>query len=123
MTLVECQKMCKSNYSCTAYTNSNVLGAGSGCLLWFGNLIDIRTFAENGDTLYIRMAPSELGKVKQYLYFYFHRKYLDMNIMFWHRLLRKHEKVKCNDKSESCGPHSNCGFGHPSFNMLILLFQ
>ncbi|MFS7985323.1 putative non-specific serine/threonine protein kinase [Helianthus anomalus] len=27
MTLVECQKMCKSNCSCTAYTNSNVSGA------------------------------------------------------------------------------------------------
>ncbi|KAJ0874438.1 putative protein kinase RLK-Pelle-DLSV family [Helianthus annuus] len=64
MTLVECEKMCKSNCSCTAYTNSNVSGAGSGCLLWFGDLIDIRTFAENGDTLYIRMAPSELDSVE-----------------------------------------------------------
>ncbi|KAJ0733955.1 putative non-specific serine/threonine protein kinase [Helianthus annuus] len=71
MTLVECEKMCKSNCSCTAYTNSNVSGAGSGCLLWFGDLIDIRTFAENGDTLYIRMAPSELGKSKQYFFFIF----------------------------------------------------
>ncbi|MFS7985343.1 putative S-locus glycoprotein [Helianthus anomalus] len=125
MTLVECEKMCKSNCSCTAYTNSNVSGAGSGCLLWFGDLIDIRTFAENGDTLYIQMAPSELGKLKQYFYFHFyfylHRKHLGMNILFWHRLPRKH--VKCNDQSESCGPHSNCDFGHPSFNMLILLFQ
>ncbi|KAJ0500903.1 putative non-specific serine/threonine protein kinase [Helianthus annuus] len=49
-----------SNCSCTAYTNSNISGAGSGCLLWFGDLIDIRMFSENGDTLYIRMPPSEL---------------------------------------------------------------
>ncbi|KAI7732789.1 hypothetical protein M8C21_024409, partial [Ambrosia artemisiifolia] len=62
MTLVECEKMCKSNCSCTAYTNSNISGSGSGCLLWFGDLIDIRTFAENGDTLFIRMPPSELGR-------------------------------------------------------------
>ncbi|KAF5781272.1 putative non-specific serine/threonine protein kinase [Helianthus annuus] len=60
MTLVDCEKMCKSNCSCTAYTNSNISGAGSGCLLWFGDLIDIRMFSENGDTLYIRMPPSEL---------------------------------------------------------------
>ncbi|XP_076946744.1 G-type lectin S-receptor-like serine/threonine-protein kinase At4g27290 [Bidens hawaiensis] len=29
MTLVECEKMCKSNCSCSAYTNSNVSGAGT----------------------------------------------------------------------------------------------
>ncbi|KAI3702930.1 hypothetical protein L6452_28686 [Arctium lappa] len=34
---------------------------GSGCLLWFGDLIDIRTFRENGQDLYIRMPASELG--------------------------------------------------------------
>ncbi|KAI3809971.1 hypothetical protein L1987_19576 [Smallanthus sonchifolius] len=61
MTLAECEKKCKRNCSCTAYTNSNKSGTGSGCLLWFGGLIDIRTFAENGDTLYIRMSASELG--------------------------------------------------------------
>ncbi|MFS7893873.1 putative non-specific serine/threonine protein kinase [Helianthus anomalus] len=61
MTLVDCEKMCKSNYSFTAYTNSDILVTGSGCLLWFGDLIDIRTFALNGDTLYIRMPFLELG--------------------------------------------------------------
>ncbi|KAI3809975.1 hypothetical protein L1987_19580 [Smallanthus sonchifolius] len=60
MTLVECEKMCKSNCSCIAYTNSNISGTGSGCVLWFGDLIDFKTFAENGDTLYIRMSPLEL---------------------------------------------------------------
>ncbi|MFS7985348.1 putative non-specific serine/threonine protein kinase [Helianthus anomalus] len=64
MTLVDCKKMCKSNCSCTAYTNSNISVTGSGCLLWFGDLIDIRTFSENGDSLYIRMPPSELGTPK-----------------------------------------------------------
>ncbi|KAL8237834.1 hypothetical protein R6Q59_018915 [Mikania micrantha] len=63
MTLVECEKKCKSNCSCIAYTNSNVSGTGSGCLLWFGDLIDIRTFAETGDTLYIRMPYSELDSI------------------------------------------------------------
>ncbi|XP_076937125.1 G-type lectin S-receptor-like serine/threonine-protein kinase At4g27290 [Bidens hawaiensis] len=64
MTLVECEKMCKSNCSCSAYTNSNVSGAGSGCLLWFGDLADIRTFGKDGDTLYIRVAASELDPVE-----------------------------------------------------------
>ncbi|XP_076900228.1 G-type lectin S-receptor-like serine/threonine-protein kinase At4g27290 [Bidens hawaiensis] len=64
MTLVECEKMCKSNCSCTAYTYTNISGTASGCLLWFGGLIDIRTFAEGGDTLYIRLAASELENTR-----------------------------------------------------------
>nr|XP_043619925.1 G-type lectin S-receptor-like serine/threonine-protein kinase At4g27290 [Erigeron canadensis] len=60
MTTDECERMCKSNCSCTAYTNSNISGPGSGCLLWFGDLIDIRSFDENGDSLYIRFPSSEL---------------------------------------------------------------
>ncbi|KAI7737799.1 hypothetical protein M8C21_011974, partial [Ambrosia artemisiifolia] len=64
MTLVECEKICKSNCSCTAYTNSNVSGTGSGCLLWYGDLIDIRTVPHNGDTIYIRMSPSELESTR-----------------------------------------------------------
>ncbi|XP_076881357.1 G-type lectin S-receptor-like serine/threonine-protein kinase At4g27290 [Bidens hawaiensis] len=60
MTLVECEKKCKSNCSCTAYTYTNRSGSGSGCVLWFGGLIDIRTFAEDGDSLYIRLSASEL---------------------------------------------------------------
>ncbi|KAL8237902.1 hypothetical protein R6Q59_018983 [Mikania micrantha] len=64
MTLVECHKMCKSNCSCTAYTYSNISGARSGCLLWFGNLTDIRTYDRNGDTLYIRLSASELDPIE-----------------------------------------------------------
>ncbi|KAI3675479.1 hypothetical protein L1987_85069 [Smallanthus sonchifolius] len=64
MTLVECENMCKRNCSCTAYTNSNISGTRSGCLLWFGDLIDVRTFAENGDILYIRLLASELDSIK-----------------------------------------------------------
>ncbi|MFS7984571.1 putative non-specific serine/threonine protein kinase [Helianthus anomalus] len=66
MTLVECEKSCKSNCSCTAYTNSNISGTGSGCLLWYDDLVDIRTVPQNGDTLYIRVPHSEIGKYTQY---------------------------------------------------------
>ncbi|KAI7737792.1 hypothetical protein M8C21_011967 [Ambrosia artemisiifolia] len=61
MTLVECEQMCKNNCSCTAYANSNI--SGSGCLLWFGGLIDMRT-AEDGDAIYIRMSASELESIE-----------------------------------------------------------
>ncbi|RVW68704.1 G-type lectin S-receptor-like serine/threonine-protein kinase [Vitis vinifera] len=38
----------------------------SGCVLWFGNLIDIREYNENGQDLYVRMAASELDNWQCY---------------------------------------------------------
>ncbi|RVW12950.1 G-type lectin S-receptor-like serine/threonine-protein kinase [Vitis vinifera] len=35
---------------------------GSGCLLWFDNLTDIRDFTDDGQEFYVRMAASELQK-------------------------------------------------------------
>jgi hypothetical protein len=63
MTLAECEGMCSKNCSCTAYSSLDVSGGGSGCVLWFGSLVDIREFTEGGQDLYIRMAISELGTI------------------------------------------------------------
>uniref|UniRef100_A0A6N2MHG1 non-specific serine/threonine protein kinase n=1 Tax=Salix viminalis TaxID=40686 RepID=A0A6N2MHG1_SALVM len=57
MSLVECKNMCLKNCSCSAYANSNITGEGSGCLLWFGDLVDMREFSTRGQDLYIRMPP------------------------------------------------------------------
>ncbi|KAI3675446.1 hypothetical protein L1987_85036 [Smallanthus sonchifolius] len=64
MTGVECKNMCKRNCSCSAYAHLNISGTGNGCLLWSGNLTDIRTFVDNGDTLYIRFSASELDSTE-----------------------------------------------------------
>ncbi|KAL6313951.1 hypothetical protein AAG906_011681 [Vitis piasezkii] len=61
MNLKECASLCLRNCSCTAYANSDIRGGGSGCLLWFGDLIDIRDFTQNGQEFYVRMAASELA--------------------------------------------------------------
>ena len=62
-TLRECRAECLKNCSCTAYANSNISKGGSGCLMWFGNLIDVREFhaEESEQTVYVRMPASELG--------------------------------------------------------------
>ncbi|KAK2381022.1 G-type lectin S-receptor serine/threonine-protein kinase [Trifolium repens] len=60
MSLKECREKCLNNCSCMAYTNSNISGEGSGCVMWFGDLIDIRQFQDGGQDLYIRMFGSEL---------------------------------------------------------------
>jgi len=61
MTLEECKNKCMENCSCTAYANSDMRGEGSGCAIWYGDLIDIRLLPNAGQYLYIRMAVSEIG--------------------------------------------------------------
>ncbi|CAL5341850.1 unnamed protein product [Camellia sinensis] len=61
MTLGECREVCLKNCSCMAYTSLDIRGGGSGCLLWFDELVDIRLFNEGGgQDIYVRMASSEL---------------------------------------------------------------
>ncbi|CAH1449865.1 unnamed protein product [Lactuca virosa] len=63
MTTKECEAKCLKNCSCTAYANTDVRQKGSGCLLWFSELKDIRvSFEGNGQDIFVRMASSELEK-------------------------------------------------------------
>ncbi|KAL3736245.1 hypothetical protein ACJRO7_025235 [Eucalyptus globulus] len=59
MNLQECKVVCMKNCSCMAYSNLDIRNGGSGCLLWFSELIDIREYNNYGQDLYIRMAASE----------------------------------------------------------------
>ncbi|XP_027354350.1 G-type lectin S-receptor-like serine/threonine-protein kinase At4g27290 [Abrus precatorius] len=60
MTLDECKAKCLENCSCTAYSNSDIRGEGSGCAIWFGNLFNLRII-ESGQDLYIRVATSDIA--------------------------------------------------------------
>ncbi|KAH7546589.1 hypothetical protein FEM48_Zijuj01G0217200 [Ziziphus jujuba var. spinosa] len=63
LSLKECRAECLDNCSCTAFTNSDIKGKGSGCVMWFGDLIDIREI-KDGQDIYIRMHVLELGQGK-----------------------------------------------------------
>ncbi|KAL8510421.1 hypothetical protein ACS0TY_017293 [Phlomoides rotata] len=62
MSLGECRAECLKNWSCTAYANPFITNGGSGCVLWFEDLIDIRQVAapDSKQNLYIRVPVSEL---------------------------------------------------------------
>ncbi|KAL5548137.1 hypothetical protein UlMin_003368 [Ulmus minor] len=60
--LKECKAKCLSNCSCMAVSNSDITGKGSGCIMWFGDLIDIRLLPITGQDLYIRMSAAEIEK-------------------------------------------------------------
>ena len=66
MNLKECRAKCLRNCSCTAYSNTDISGGGSGCVIWFGDLIDIRQVPGGGQDLYVRVPASELGMPKIY---------------------------------------------------------
>ncbi|XP_031391154.1 G-type lectin S-receptor-like serine/threonine-protein kinase At4g27290 [Punica granatum] len=59
ISLAECKKICLKNCSCTGYATLDIRD-GSGCLIWYGELIDIREFNANGQEIYVRMAASEV---------------------------------------------------------------
>ncbi|XVE50445.1 hypothetical protein DITRI_Ditri01bG0162900 [Diplodiscus trichospermus] len=60
--LDECKIQCSKNCSCTAYANLDIRDGGSGCLLWFSDLIDIKHSIGRGQSIYVRMDSSELDQ-------------------------------------------------------------
>ncbi|RWR88170.1 G-type lectin S-receptor-like serine/threonine-protein kinase RKS1 [Cinnamomum micranthum f. kanehirae] len=62
LNLKGCEEECLKNCSCTAYTSASIREGGSGCVIWYGELIDIKVYADEGQDLYIRLPASELGK-------------------------------------------------------------
>ncbi|GAA0151762.1 transmembrane signal receptor [Lithospermum erythrorhizon] len=61
MSLEECKATCLKNCSCTAYANANASGQPHGCLLWFGDLIDVRPLNIYADQkLALRVSASDL---------------------------------------------------------------
>ncbi|GKV42578.1 hypothetical protein SLEP1_g49961 [Rubroshorea leprosula] len=61
MSLKKCRDKCFKDCSCMAYTTLDIRGRGSGCAIWFGDLVDIRQSQSGGQDLFIRMSASELG--------------------------------------------------------------
>lgn len=57
----DCERNCLQNSSCTAYVNA----IGIGCVVWFGELVDVQRLENYGNTLNIRLADSDLGKERK----------------------------------------------------------
>ncbi|KAL3741990.1 hypothetical protein ACJRO7_017471 [Eucalyptus globulus] len=61
--LEECETECLKNCSCMAFTRVDVHGNGGDCLLWFGDLVDMKNYPSGGDVIYIRMAKAEIDAI------------------------------------------------------------
>ena len=63
----ECEAECLRNCSCTAYIRLDIQGNGGNCLMWSGDLVDMKNYPDGNEELYIRMARAELSMYKQFL--------------------------------------------------------
>ena len=61
MGIVECGELCKKNCSCSGYANVEIVNGGSGCVMWVGELLDVRKYPSGGQDLYVRLAASDVG--------------------------------------------------------------
>ncbi|CAK8577845.1 unnamed protein product [Lathyrus sativus] len=61
LNLEECEKECFRNCSCTAYAVADVTNGGSGCLAWYGDLMDIQKLSDQGQDLFLRVDKVELA--------------------------------------------------------------
>ncbi|KAF5728345.1 G-type lectin S-receptor-like serine/threonine-protein kinase [Tripterygium wilfordii] len=57
--LRECELTCLRNCSCKAYSTLDISN-GTGCLQWYGDLIDIREYTETGQDFFLKLPASEL---------------------------------------------------------------
>lgn len=60
----DCKRKCLENCYCTAYSAADISKKPSiGCILWYGDLIDIKQFSFGEAELFLRLPASELGYI------------------------------------------------------------
>ncbi|OWM77595.1 hypothetical protein CDL15_Pgr016993 [Punica granatum] len=64
LSLKECEQECLKNCSCTAYTSADERNGGFGCLAGYGDLLDMRTYSNIGQDLYIQVDAAILGRTR-----------------------------------------------------------
>ncbi|PIN03979.1 Serine/threonine protein kinase [Handroanthus impetiginosus] len=62
LNLSQCQELCRKNCSCRGYSNANITGGGTGCVIWAEDLYDMRQYAvaEGGQDFYLRVSADDL---------------------------------------------------------------
>lgn len=55
------EQFCLKNCTCMGYATADINNGGRGCITWYGDMIDTRTFSDGGQSLYIRVDAAELG--------------------------------------------------------------
>ncbi|XP_043806213.1 G-type lectin S-receptor-like serine/threonine-protein kinase RKS1 isoform X2 [Manihot esculenta] len=63
MAPTDCEQECRRNCSCSAYANIDIAGKGTGCLAWYGELMDTVDNEDAGYDIYVRVDALELAEI------------------------------------------------------------
>ncbi|KAK7272479.1 hypothetical protein RJT34_29097 [Clitoria ternatea] len=63
VSLEDCRVLCSKNCTCTAYAALDVSKGPTGCLLWFGDLTDMKEFTGVDQEIYIRLAGTDVEAI------------------------------------------------------------
>ncbi|KAF2317350.1 hypothetical protein GH714_020567 [Hevea brasiliensis] len=61
MSTDDCKLECRRNCACSAYCSIVIAGKGTGCLAWYGELMDTAISIDEGSDIYVRVDALELG--------------------------------------------------------------
>ncbi|KAF2317377.1 hypothetical protein GH714_020968 [Hevea brasiliensis] len=61
----DCEKNCMRNFSCSAYASIDIAEKETGCLTWYGKLMDTVHNREEGYDIYVRVDAIELAEIAQ----------------------------------------------------------
>ncbi|KAG7630917.1 PAN/Apple domain [Arabidopsis suecica] len=53
--LNECKERCSKDCNCTGFANKDIQNGGSGCVIWTGELMDMRNYVVGGQDLYVKI--------------------------------------------------------------------
>ena len=80
----ECEQKCLMNCSCMAYASANKSEGGIGCLTWQGDLVDARTYPNEGQDLFIHVDAVVLGTLKSFFFKNFVKHFMKIHSDFSH---------------------------------------
>ncbi|KAF2309173.1 hypothetical protein GH714_001025 [Hevea brasiliensis] len=63
MSPMDCELECTRNCSCSAYASIGIPEKGTGCLAWYGELMDTTINMEDGNNIYVRVDALELAEI------------------------------------------------------------
>ncbi|KAJ9162688.1 hypothetical protein P3X46_022444 [Hevea brasiliensis] len=61
----DCERNCRRNCSCSAYASIDIAGKETGCLTWYGKLMDTAHDREEGNDIYVRVDAVELAEIAE----------------------------------------------------------
>ncbi|KAJ9141474.1 hypothetical protein P3X46_032011 [Hevea brasiliensis] len=62
---MDCEQKCRMNCSCSAYSIVDIVENGTGCLIWYGELMDTVENVKDGYDFYVRVDAIELANMAQ----------------------------------------------------------